>query len=183
MGHEVTHQSLSTVKNFIVFLSFYSLFSSAEFERRCCPFFQLYSASKYGINILIAFESLSFIWQGAVDAFMLVSSFHCGKKKTQQRCSVWCFSHWGTCFYKRHSQLEADDVEGAITMIWENWKGAHISFKRCAATNIHSDFKNTAYQKCFLKGGFRAFAVLHKFMNQAGTWFYRIQRTPNLMNW
>lgn len=30
---------------------------------------------------MIVFESLSFTWQGAVDALMLVSSFHCGKKK------------------------------------------------------------------------------------------------------
>lgn len=36
--------------------------------------------------------------------------------KTQQWASVWCFGLWGASFYKRYSQLGADDAEGAITL-------------------------------------------------------------------
>lgn len=117
------------------------------------PFFKLLQCctSKHGINMLCASGSLSFTWQGAADAFKLVSSFHY-KKKTQKRCSVWCFSLWGTRFYKGTSQLETDDVEGAVNsprdasyMCRKTDMRAHLQLNRSAATNIHSVFENAVF--------------------------------------
>lgn len=70
--------------------------------------------SRWGMNILIASESPSCTWQGAVDAFKLVLSFHLGRvnKKALSRHAVFEALVFGAhFFFIKHSQLKAGDVE------------------------------------------------------------------------
>lgn len=139
--------TVSTVKQLTLHfhcVTFSSLFFFDLFQERsyyCFPSF----TSRYRIKILIVYESLSITWQGAVDAFKLVSSFYCGRNQTWQKC-VWFFCLWGTLFFIKAQPIRSwwcggrynplREASNERVMIWENRLGAHLPLNRCAATNI-----------------------------------------------